>query len=252
MRRRIAVGMALVLAGGAAIEAFQGMASPTRSPRRVPAIETSLPPITVDFRDVAVEAGLTAVNVSGGEDRKKYILETTGNGVAIFDYDGDGLMDVFLPNGTTLDGGGEGAKATGHLYRNQGGLRFADVTEKAGLARTGWGQGTCVGDYDNDGRPDLFVAYYGHSVLHHNEGDGTFRDVTTAAGMASDAVRWDTGCSWFDYDLDGKLDLVVTGYERVLHLEGDPRDVRAPGPAVHSQPALPQRGQRPLRQRLGR
>src|SRR6185436_2856197 len=104
MRRRVAVGIALVLAGGAAIEAFQGMASPTRSARRVPTIETSLPPIAVDFRDVAVEAGLTAVNVSGGADRKKYILETTGNGVAIFDYDNDGLMDVFVANATTLDG----------------------------------------------------------------------------------------------------------------------------------------------------
>jgi hypothetical protein len=224
MRRRIAVGMALVLAGGAAIEAFQGMASPTRPERRVPAIETSLPPITVDFRDVAVDAGLTALNVSGAEDKKKYILETTGNGVAIFDFDGDGLMDVFLPNGTTLDGDGQGEKATGHLYRNQGGLRFQDVTTRAGLARTGWGQGTCAGDYDNDGRPDLFVAYYGHSVLYHNDGNGAFLDVTAAAGMRSDAIRWDTGCSWFDYDLDGKLDLVVTGY-----LEFDRGKVPEPG-----------------------
>src|SRR5438093_10026814 len=130
MRRRIAVGMALVLAGGAAIEAFQGMVSPTRSQRRVPAIETTLPPITVDFRDVAVGAGLTAVNVSGGQDKKKYILETTGNGVAILDFDGDGLMDVFLPNGTTLDGDGNGDKSTGHLYRNHGGLRFQHVTAR--------------------------------------------------------------------------------------------------------------------------
>ena len=224
MPRRIAVGMALVLAGGAAVGAFQGMASPTRPQRRVPAIETSLPPITVDFRDVAVEAGLTALNVSGGEDQKKYILETTGNGVAIFDFDGDGLMDVFLPNGTTLDRDGKGEKATGHLYRNQGQLRFQDVTAAAGLARTGWGQGTCVGDYDNDGRPDLFVAYYGQSVLYHNDGNGTFQDVTAAAGVRSDAIRWDTGCSWFDYDLDGRLDLVVTGY-----LEFDRSKVPEPG-----------------------
>src|SRR5438093_5768676 len=224
MPRRIAVGMALVLAGGAAVGAFQGMASPTRPQRRVPAIETSLPPITVDFRDVAVEAGLTAPNVSGGEDKKKYILETTGNGVAIFDFDGDGLMDVFLPNGTTLDGDDRAAKATGHLYRNQGHLRFQDVTASAGLARTGWGQGTCVGDYDNDGRPDLFVAYYGHSVLYHNDGNGTFQDVTAAAGVRADAIRWDTGCSWFDYDLDGRLDLVVTGY-----LEFDRSKVPEPG-----------------------
>src|SRR5215470_5066604 len=100
-RSRVAVAAGLLLCGGAAIEAFQGMASPKRAPRRVANIETSLPPIHVDFRDVAAEAGLVAENVSGGEDKKRYILETTGNGVAILDYDGDGLMDVFFPNGTT-------------------------------------------------------------------------------------------------------------------------------------------------------
>src|SRR5437762_1884316 len=126
-------------------------------------IETDLPPITVDFRDIAAGAGLTAANVSGGQDAKKYILETTGSGVAIFDFDNDGLMDVYLANATTLDGEGPGKTATGHLYRNRGGLRFDDVTERAGLTRTGWGQGVCVGDYDNDGRRDLFVAYYGQS-----------------------------------------------------------------------------------------
>ena len=99
---RAALGLALVLLGAAGMEAYQGMASPTRRPRRVKPIETSLPPITVDFRDVAVEAGLTAPNVSGGEAAKKYILETTGSGVGVLDFDGDGLMDLFLPNGTTL------------------------------------------------------------------------------------------------------------------------------------------------------
>ena len=200
------------------------MGSPTRVPRRVPAIETRLPPIAVDYRDVAVEAGLTAVNVSGGEDKKKYILETTGSGVAIFDFDGDGWMDIFLANGTTLDGGGKGEKATGHLYRNLGHLRFQDVTASAGLARSGWGQGVCAGDYDNDGHPDLFVTYYGHSVLYHNEGNGVFQDVTAASGVRSEAVRWDTGCSWFDYDNDGRLDLVVTAY-----LEFDRAKVPEPG-----------------------
>jgi hypothetical protein len=217
-----ALGLALILSGAAAMEAFQGMASPTRPQRRVPAIETSLPPITVDYRDVAVEAGLTALNVSGGEDRKRYILETTGSGVAIFDFDGDGLMDVFLPNGTTLDADVTSATPTSHLYRNLGHLRFRDVTVAAGLGRPGWGQGVCAADYDNDGDTDLFVAYFGHSVLYRNE--GTFQDVTAAAGVRRDAVRWDTGCSWFDYDLDGRLDLVVTGY-----LEFDRAKVPEPG-----------------------
>jgi hypothetical protein len=169
-------------------------------------------PVSIDFRDVAVEAGLTAVNVSGAADKKRYILETTGDGVALFDFDNDGLIDVLLVNATTMDGQGRGAKSTSHLYRNLGKLRFEDVTEKAGLAKVGWGQGVCVGDYDNDGNADVFVTYYGHSVLYHNEGNGTFKDVTEAAGLKSDPIRWDTGCSFFDYDLDGKLDLVVTGY----------------------------------------
>lgn len=190
----------------------QGTASPGALSRPAPKIQTNLPPITVDFRDIAEQAGLTAQNVSGGAGKKDYILETTGNGVVIFDYDNDGLMDIFLPNGTTLDGEGRGKHSTSHLYHNLGNLRFEDVTEQAGLEKTGWAQGGCAADYDNDGYTDLFVTYYGHSVLYHNQGNGTFKDVTEAAGLKSDSVRWDTGCSFLDYDLDGKLDLVVSGY----------------------------------------
>ncbi len=167
---------------------------------------------------------MTAVNVSGNVDKKDYILETTTGGVAIFDYDNDGLMDIFVVNGTTMDGKGRGAASTSHLYHNLGNMRFEDVTVKAGLAKVGWGQGVCAADYDNDGYTDLFVTYYGHSVLYHNEGNGTFKDVTEAAGLKSDVVRWDTGCSFFDYDLDGKLDLVVTGY-----VDFDAGKVPAPG-----------------------
>lgn len=187
-------------------------ASPGPLPRPVPNVQTSLPPITVDFRDIAVQAGLTSSDVSGGIDQKKYILETTGSGVLIFDYDNDGLMDIFIPNGTTLDGDGRGKTSTSHLYHNLGNLHFEDVTVRAGLTKVGWGQGVCAADYDNDGYTDLFVTYYGHSVLYHNERNGMFKDVTEASGLKSDKVRWDTGCSFFDYDLDGKLDLVVTGY----------------------------------------
>ena len=133
-------------------EAFQGISTATR-PAKAANIQTTLAPIHVDFRDIAEEAGLTAINVTGGTDRKKYILESTGAGVAIFDFDNDGLPDVFLVNGTTLDGKGPGEKSTSHLYRNLGKLRFEDVTAKSGLGRTGWGQGACVGDYDNDGLP---------------------------------------------------------------------------------------------------
>src|SRR5438067_959263 len=132
--------------GPALVDAFQGV-SGTMRPARAANIQTQLPPIHVDFRDVAKEAGLTAINVTGGTDQKKYILETTGGGVALFDFDNDGRVDIFVVNGTTMDGDGPGAKSTSHLYRNVGNLRFEDVTAKSGLTRTGWGQGACAGDY---------------------------------------------------------------------------------------------------------
>ncbi len=188
----------------------------------------SLP--VIDFRDIAQDAGLTASNVSGDAERKRYILETTGDGVGIFDYDNDGLMDVFLVNATTMDGKGRGENSTSHLYHNLGNLHFEDITQKAGLAKVGWGQGVCVGDYDNDGYADMFVTYFGHSVLYHNEGNGSFKDVTEASGLKSDAIRWDTGCSFVDYDLDGKLDLAVSGY-----VEFDASKIPAPGSGGYCQ-----------------
>jgi enediyne biosynthesis protein E4 len=211
-------------------DAFQGMGTARRPAQPFKQVETDLPPITVDYRDVGVDAGLTAVNVTGGQDAKKFILEATGSGVAIFDFDADGLPDVYIANATTLDGDGAGKSSTGHLYRNRGGLRFEDVTERAGLVRTGWGQGVCAGDYDNDGRRDLFVGYYGHSALYRNNGDGTFRDTTEAAGLSATSARWDTGCSFFDYDNDGRLDLIVTSY-----LEFDRTRIPEPGAGGYCQ-----------------
>jgi hypothetical protein len=202
---------AVSLMAAAAVIYAQGMAAPRRAPRAARIIETDLPPIAPDFRDLAVPAGLAAMIVSGSDERKKYILEATGTGVVIFDYDNDGLMDIFLVNATRFDQPAKDAP-TSHLYRNLGKLRFDDVTAKAGLTRTGWGQGACAGDYDNDGDRDLFVTYYGRSVLYRNEGNGTFRDATTATGLAATVTRWDTGCSFVDYDLDGRLDLAVAGY----------------------------------------
>ncbi|HZT37243.1 MAG TPA: CRTAC1 family protein [Bryobacteraceae bacterium] len=205
----------------------QGMAAPARAPHATVRISTTLPRISPDFRDVAVQAGLTAVNVSGAAYSKKYIIETTGTGVAVLDYDNDGLMDVFLVNATTLDAGDH---ATSHLYHNLGNLRFEDVTERAGLNYTGWGQGVCAGDYDNDGFVDLFVTYYGWSRLYHNQGNGTFKEQAQEAGLRSNAKRWDTGCSFVDYDLDGKLDLVVAGY-----VDFDISKVPAPGSGGYCQ-----------------
>jgi hypothetical protein len=165
------------------------------------------------FTDIAAKAGLTMQNVFGGVTTKKYIIETTGTGVAIFDYDGDGWPDIFIVNGTKLDGTPAGQRTPiNHLYRNNHNGTFTDVTAKAGLAHTGWGQGVCVGDYDNDGRPDLYVTYYGKNVLYHNNGNGTFTDVSEKAGVAGNGKDWGTGCAFVDYDRDGHLDLMVANY----------------------------------------
>ena len=151
-------------------------------------------------------------NVFGGIDTKRYIIETTGTGVAIFDYDNDGWPDIFVVNGTTLDPLPGREQPTSHLYRNNHDGTFTDVTEKAGLRHTGWGQGVCVGDYDNDGFEDLYVTYYGRNVLYHNNGDGTFTDVSAKAGVAGTGQTWGSGCAFVDYDRDGKLDLFVATY----------------------------------------
>jgi len=164
------------------------------------------------FTDVAKQTGLTMMNVFGGVDRKKYIIETTGTGVAIFDYDNDGWPDIFILNGTKLEGFPSGKAPTNHLYRNNHDGTFTDVTEKAGLARTGWGQGVCVGDYDNDGWEDLYVTYYGKNALYHNNGNGTFTDVSDKAGVGGSGKAWGTGCAFVDYDRDGRPDLMVANY----------------------------------------
>ncbi|HEX9186369.1 MAG TPA: CRTAC1 family protein, partial [Vicinamibacteria bacterium] len=139
-------------------------------------------------------------------------LETTGTGVALLDYDGDGWLDLFLVNGTTLEGFPKGEEPRSHLYRNRGDGTYEERTPPAIHETTGWGQGACVGDYDNDGRDDLFVTYYGQNRLYHNEGGGQFEDVTAAAGLLSPRTRWGTGCAFLDYDRDGRLDLFAANY----------------------------------------
>jgi enediyne biosynthesis protein E4 len=163
--------------------------------------------------DVAKAAGLTMQNVNGDPNTKKYILETTGSGVAIFDYDHDGWPDIFLVNGDVFDSDPRYATThTSHLYHNNHDGTFTDVTKAAGLDVAGWGQGVCVGDYDNDGYEDLYITYYGKNRLFHNERNGTFRDVTTEAGVSRSGKEWGTGCAFVDYDRDGKLDLMVANY----------------------------------------
>jgi len=164
------------------------------------------------FTDVAEKAGLIMTNIFGGKDTKKYIIETTGTGVAIIDYDNDGWPDIFLVNGTTLEGFPADKTPTNHLYRNNHDGTFTDVTRKAGLAdASGWGQGVCVGDYDNDGWADLYVTYYGKNRLYHNQ-HGVFADVSEQSGTAGSGKSWGSGCAFLDYDRDGLLDLVVAHY----------------------------------------
>jgi len=168
-------------------------------------------PSIADFTNIAEKAGLTAVNVFGGVETKKYIIETTGTGVAIFDYDNDGWPDIFIVNGTTLEGFPSDQAPTNHLYHNNHDGTFTDVTAKAGLVATGWGQGVCVGDYDNDGWEDLYVTYYGKNRLYHND-HGVFTDVAEKAGVAGSGKAWGTGCAFVDYNRDGHLDLLVANY----------------------------------------
>jgi hypothetical protein len=164
------------------------------------------------FVDVAGAAGLNSKTTYGGEHKNKYLLETTGCGVAFYDYDNDGWLDIFLVNGWRLEGFPAGQEPTSHLFKNNRDDTFTDVTAKAGLIHHGWGQGVCIGDYDNDGFDDLFVTYFGKNVLYHNNGDGTFTDVTDKAGVGGNGKRWNTGCAFVDYDRDGKLDLFVANY----------------------------------------
>jgi hypothetical protein len=164
------------------------------------------------FTDIAKKTGLADPVVFGGVDTKKYIIETTGTGVAIFDYDNDGWPDIFIVNGTSLDAPPSAKEPTSHLYHNNHDGTFTDVTKKAGLTHTGWGQGVCVGDYDNDGWQDLYVTYYGKNVLYHNNGNGTFTDVSEKASVAGSGKSWGNGCAFVDYDRDGHLDLMVANY----------------------------------------
>ena len=167
---------------------------------------------SVHFIDIAEKAGITAKNASGDPAHKKFLVEMNGSGIAFFDYNNDGYPDLFMVNGTRFDERQHGTAPTNHLYRNNGNGTFTDVTEKAGLAASGWGQGVCAGDYDNDGWDDLFVTYYGRNRLYHNNGDGTFREVASVAGVTGETGLWHSGCAFIDYDRDGKLDLFVATY----------------------------------------
>jgi hypothetical protein len=169
-------------------------------------------PLGVQFVDVAKQAGLNVETIFGGVHRNKYLLETTGCGAAFFDYDQDDWVDIFLVNGWRLEGFPKGQEPVCHLFKNNRDGTFTDVTLKAGLARSGWGQACCVGDYNNDGWNDLFVSYYGQNALFRNNGNGTFTEVAKEAGLLQSRLRWNSGCTFLDYDKDGHLDLFVGNY----------------------------------------
>src|SRR5580704_9039145 len=171
-----------------------------------PATKSPDPAITVRYTDIRQSAGITFQQDSTQTD-EKYYLETMGTGVGWIDYDQDGLMDLYFVQSAATDIYKPPQPLRSALYHNNGDGTFTDVTEKAGVGGEGhYGQGVAVGDFDNDGYPDLYVTGYGRAILYHNNGNGTFTDVTSKAGVA-DEGGWSTSAGWFDYDKDGWLDL---------------------------------------------
>ena len=215
LSRRACLG---VLAGGAALA--QGVS--TRAVQPAVRGKPSGLPFDCHFVDIAAQAGLTRPVIYGGVDHKDYILEVVGCGVAFFDFDNDGWLDILLLSGTRLEGTPDGAG--NRLYKNNRDGTFTDVTRKAGLTRSGWAGSVTIADYDNDGFEDVFITYWGHNVLYHNNGDGTFTDVTRKSGLEQPGRVWSSGATWVDYNRDGHLDLFVASY-----LDFDPARIPKPG-----------------------
>jgi hypothetical protein len=169
------------------------------------------PPIAVTFTDIVPAAGITFVH-DNAITSEKYLIESMGSGCAWIDYDQDGLMDLYLVNGAATKAYTPKQPLRSALYRNMGDGTFKDVTEAAGVGAQGlFGMGVAVGDYDNDGFPDLYVLGYGRCMLYRNNGNGTFTDVTARAGVENSGM-WASSAAWFDYDNDGRLDIVIANY----------------------------------------
>ncbi|MGA8599345.1 MAG: VCBS repeat-containing protein, partial [Bryobacteraceae bacterium] len=186
----------------------QGMAS--RGVKPAPRGKPSGLPFHARFTDVAAAAGLKGVTVCGHPHRADYVIDAMGCGAAFVDFDNDGWMDILVLSSSRY--GDPPSDASNRLYKNNRDGTFTDVTERAGLFRTGYFYGVTVGDYNNDGFEDLFITGYPHNVLFRNNGNGTFTDVTKEAGLLDTEARFGTGCAFVDYDRDGRLDLFVSNY----------------------------------------
>ena len=198
-------------ASTAASGSAMGQGVVARNVRPQPRGKPSGIPFHAHFTDVAAGAGLTQPIIYGGLERKDYIVETVGCGIAFFDFDNDGWLDIFMPCGSRMENAP--ANASNRLYKNNRDGTFRDVTEQAGLVRSGWAGGVTIADYNNDGFDDIFITYYGQNVLYRNNGDGTFTDVTKDAGLLyAGPARWGSGCTFLDYDRDGHLDLFIATY----------------------------------------
>lgn len=213
MRFCMTLTLAVVLAGSSVLRQpldAQGMAAASKRDRPPIPLPAGVVPPRANFVDIAEEAGLRGPAEAGQLHEMKYLTETTGTGVALFDFDNDGLLDIFLVGSESFARTQEGTAHT--LYRNLGSLRFEPVGREAGLSATGWGQGVCAGDFDGDGFTDLFVTHWGQDILLRNQDGSRFRDETLDRGLAGDASRWSTGCSFLDFDRDDDLDLFVAHY----------------------------------------
>jgi enediyne biosynthesis protein E4 len=214
--RRRFLGSSSFVLGSALLDALSTPLWRWRNSAVVHAAVSAADSSPVQFIDVAEKAGLHVPNVWGGVDHKRIIIETKGSGIAFFDYDNDGWLDIYLTNGSRLDEHWPaGKEPTTHLFKNNRDGTFTDMTEKSGLGRSGWQTGICVGDYDNDGWDDLFCTFWGRNILFHNNGNGTFTDVTRKAGLYQEKGRWGTGCTFLDYDRDGRLDLFVCNFVKL-------------------------------------
>jgi len=200
-----------------------------------PLLQAAETPSPIQLRDVTRQTGITFVHTDGSSGRR-YIVESVSCGLATFDYDGDGDVDIYFLNGAPLPGSRITPPPRNALYRNDGGWKFTDVTQAAGVGDTGYHLGVCVGDYDNDGDQDIYLNNFGPNVLYRNKGDGTFTDVTQAAGVAN-GNKVGAGACFLDIDKDGDLDLYVANYvdftfakHQTRHVNGHPAYV---GPMIY-------------------